>query len=67
MEKEKRPVGRPATGRTYPHKVFGYVDDEGLRLLRQLAARTGAGGLPRGESGVVRDAIRALAEKEGVE
>ena len=58
--------GRPPTGPLYPHKVWGYVNDEELRLLNTLAQTVGAGGRPRGMAGVLRDAIRALAEKEGV-
>ncbi|MFN3650112.1 MAG: ribbon-helix-helix protein, CopG family [Armatimonadota bacterium] len=61
-ETEKRKGGRPATGRAYPIKVFSYVDDELLRLLQELAKRGN-----RGQAEVLRQGIRALAEREGVE
>lgn len=57
----KNKGGRPATGRTYPHKVFGYLDDETLRLLEILEAKRA-----RGRAEVIRLGIEALAEKEGV-
>jgi len=63
----KNKGGRPATGRRYPHKVFGYVGDEELRLLKILAEKENGGGRPRGEAGVIRAGIRALAREEGVE
>lgn len=66
-EGEKRKGGRPATGRLFPHKVFGYISDDELRLLEILAQKINGSGRPRGVAGVLRAAIRALAEKEGVE
>ena len=63
---EKSRGGRPPTGRTFPHKVFGYVTDEELRLLERLEQKTNGSGRPRGRAGTIREAIRALAEKEGV-
>lgn len=60
METEKNKGGRPATGKQYPHKVFGYFDDEGLRLLRVLVEKYGS------EANTIRQAVKALAAKDGV-
>lgn len=64
-EPKKGRVGRPPTGRLFPHKVFGYVNDEEWRLLQELAAETNGSGRPRGMAGVLRAGIRALAKQEG--
>ena len=65
METQKRGAGgRPATGRLFPHKVFGYVADEELRLLNALAQKPDGSGRPRGMAGVIREGIRALAREE---
>jgi hypothetical protein len=56
--------GRPPTGRLFPHKVFGYVNDEDWELLHRLAAKMNGSGKPRGMAGVVRAAIKALAREE---
>jgi hypothetical protein len=66
-EKPKGKGGRPPTGRLFPHKVFGYVSDEDWALLHRLAARMNGTGKPRGMAGVIRQGLRALAEKEKVE
>lgn len=58
---EKGKGGRPSTGREYPHKVFGYFDDEGLQKLRALARIYG------GNASAIRRAVDKLAEAEGVE
>jgi hypothetical protein len=64
MEKAETRGRKP--GRTFPHKRSVYLDDEGLGLLDRLAA-VKLGDKPRGESGAIREALRQLAQREGVE
>lgn len=61
-EERKNKGGRPATGRAFPHKVYGYLGDEEQRLLNLLAAKDA-----RGDALVIRLAIRELARREGIE
>lgn len=53
--------GRPP-GKARPHKVFGYLDDEALRLLEALEVK-----LRRSRSDTLLEAVLALAKREGVE
>lgn len=52
--------GRPA-GVARPHKVNTYLDDQELRLLKELAQVQ-----DRSEAAVLREALRQLAKKEGI-
>lgn len=62
LETEKRGRGRPATGTQFPHLVRSYEDDEGMRLLKELARRRGLS-----QAALLRQLIREEAKREGVE
>ena len=59
----KRPPGRPATGRRFPHRLCAYVAQEDYELAQRLAAVLD-GDRPRGLAAVMRRAFRLLAEQE---
>lgn len=65
-EETPRRRGRPPTGRTFPHKVNTYLTDEELRALNILADERNGSGRPLGQAGVIRKAIRELAQRRGI-
>lgn len=61
MEKKTTRIGRPP-GRVYVQTKSVKLREEDKRRLRALAAK-----LDRDESSVIREAVRLLAKREGVE
>lgn len=57
--------GRPKPGRRFTRAVWANVDEETYQLVLRLAAKVYSDSTPRGMAGVIREGIRALAEKEG--
>ena len=60
-DEEKRGPGRPS-GRAWSYKTSLYLPEEEARLLERLAKK-----LDRSHNWTMREALRELAKREGVE
>lgn len=61
MEPEKRRGGRPKSESEFPHKVFSYLDDEGLAQLEALTQKR-----KLSRAALVRTLIQEAHQREGL-